>query len=233
MTAAPAATYTQLPNPSASPRAWARTISAEARSPEHSVDCVCGFQVKSSRPREEHAAMLANVGWTVAPGGGLRCPECTAGVIRRLVRGSKGNPYFVRLVDGTWRCTCRGYTSWGHCYHAADVARETAARIDLAKQARDYVDEADAGETIATDGFIAWLGQPIDREAAYESLAAALNGYKRVCPECEGHGGHVTGIGGWDEPHTEGYRCTTCDGEGTLEPPQLAPLEADLAVAAE
>lgn len=80
--------------------------------------CVkCGMPTVTTRSLEEHAVMLANVGWKTA-GIVLVCPECCAGVIRRWVPGSKGNAYVARFLGDAWRCSCPGYTYRGRCKHS-------------------------------------------------------------------------------------------------------------------
>src|SRR5258708_25268996 len=98
-------------------RSWARELADAPKPIKHSVSGGCGLVVKSERSREEHVALLANVGWTTC-NDGMRCPECSAGVIRRVVIGSQGDPYVVRHFGDAWQCSCLGYAHRKRCWHA-------------------------------------------------------------------------------------------------------------------
>jgi hypothetical protein len=166
----------------------------------------------------------------------MRCPECSAGVIRRVVIGSQGDPYVVRHFGEAWRCSCPGYTFRKRCWHSDALEKETAEKEQLIAAARDFLHDAEPGATVSVASFLGWLGNDGCRtavEAAHAVLAVVLERYRPVCTACNGEGGETHVVGGFDEPITEGHRCSHCEGEGVLEPPHLAPLEDAMPIAAE
>ena len=42
----------------------------------------------------------------------------------RIVRGSKGNVYYVTNRDGVYRCTCTGFKFHGTCKHIKEIESE-------------------------------------------------------------------------------------------------------------
>jgi hypothetical protein len=202
---------------------------------EHAVSCDCGFIVRSARNREEHVALLLGAGWTVIKGG-MRCPECSAGVIRRVVIGSQGDPYVVRHFGDTWRCSCLGYAYRKRCWHADALEKETKEKERLVAAAADFLNEAEAGAMVSAVEFLASLGDEARHttvEACHAVLAVVLEGYRRVCVACNGEGGEAHVVGGREEPIYESYRCSHCEGEGKLHPPRLAAVEYAMPIAAE
>jgi len=234
MNATPAAAALSS-SPSSSARAWARELAEQPKPAERAVSCGCGLVVKSSRSRATFASFLANVGWT-ATKGRLSCPECTAGVVRRVVTGSKGDRYVLRHIGSAWRCSCPGYTYRGRCTHAESLEKETKERARLSGLARDFLKEAEPGDTVYPADFLAWLGKEA-RQVTVESyrivLASVLEDYRHVCRECDGTGAETEHTSGWHEPVLEGDRCSHCDGDGQLDPPRLASLQDAMPIAAE
>ena len=211
------------------------TIRKSVTDGEHAVSCDCGLVVRSARGREEHVALLLGVGWT-AINGGMRCPECSAGVIRRVVIGSQGDPYVVRHFGDTWRCSCLGYAYRKRCWHSDALEKETREKEMLVAAAGHFLRDAEPGATVSAGEFLASLGddaRDTTLEACHAVVAVVLERYRLVCTACKGEGGETRVIGGWEEPIVEGYRCAHCDGEGELEPPRLAPLEDAMLIAAE
>ena len=230
MNASPVATHAL-----SSVRAWVRELSEQPKPVERTASCSrCGLVVTSARSRADFADDLANVGWT-ATKGCLSCPECTEGVVRRVVTGSKGDRYVLRHMGGAWRCTCPGYGYRGRCRHAESLKAETAEKARLSALARDFLKESDSAATVFASDFLAWLGddaRQVTVERCRAVLASVLEGYRHVCHDCGGSGGE-THVSGWDEPVVEGYRCSHCDGEGELEPPRLAGDDHAMPIAAE
>jgi len=50
------------------------------------------------------------------------------GVVIYTIKGSTGNHYFATYANGKAECICRGFSEWGHCYHADYISREEALR---------------------------------------------------------------------------------------------------------
>src|SRR5260221_5204495 len=122
----------------------------------HAVACDCGFAVRSARSPEDHVALLLGAGWT-AINGDMRCPECSAGVIRRVVIGSQGDPYVVRHFGDAWRCSCPGYAYRKRCWHADALERETKEKERLFAVPNDFPLEEEPRPTVAAADFLAWL----------------------------------------------------------------------------
>jgi len=102
------------------PRAFAQEAAdAVASAPIVRTYCCskCGLPTRVTRSLEEHAALLANVGWRIV-GGEPVCPPCVAGDVRRIVIGSKGDLYVLRPFNGSWSCSCQGFLFRGKCKHA-------------------------------------------------------------------------------------------------------------------
>ena len=126
----------------------------------------------------------------------------------------------------------------GRCAHAKSLEAETKERARLSALANDFLSDAEPGATVsAQKTFSHWLRHDARHatvEAATPFSRSALEGYRHVCRELRRRGRRDAARSAARKSRSStGYRCSHCNGEGTLEPPRLASLEDAMPIAAE